>query len=108
MTFSIDTLRTTQRTLKRRHLIPEMVRFVEEGGVFDDCDHTIEIMNLDGGLWVVNNGHHRVVAAYLAKRDLFPCEFRVYYLGEFKRLICGTIPGLAKMAAWSNGKTGVS
>jgi hypothetical protein len=71
-----------------------MVRFVEEGGVFDDCDHPIEIVNLDDGLWVVNNGHHRVVSVYLAKRDLLPCEYRVYYTEEFKRMIFGTIPEL--------------
>ena len=74
----IRTLGIIQDELRNPEQLPEMVKFVSQGGLFTTKvlaeynsidphgELTIEIALFPDGKFYVHNGHHRVVAMYLA------------------------------------------
>ena len=62
----IDDLWTTQKNLKRKKDIPEMVKFLQSGETFEE---KIELHECDDGEIQINNGHHRIVAISLSGRN---------------------------------------
>jgi len=83
----IANLWTTQRNLKRVKDIPEMVKFLQNGGIFAE---KIELHEY-GGEIQINNGHHRIAAILHSGRDyLEDYEYTLIYTDcprpRFKRL----------------------
>ena len=93
----ISTLYTTQRTLKRAHQIPEMLKNVE----------TLPLICLSrhpDGLIQIENGHHSVVAIFLSGRTYLKREEYVLIEEPKKpRERCGLLTGLieAVLVNWA-------
>lgn len=68
----IAKLKTTQHKLNRAHRLPELVERIKDG---EDLE-SVQIACLENGDLLIENGHHRVVAAWLAgKRFLRKHEY---------------------------------
>ncbi len=88
----IDKLRVTQSGLRNTHQVPLMIKFVEDGGRFNQesldayhssypqsyCSPLIKIAKFSDGEEFIADGHHRIAAIKLGGRDfLYNDEFQV-------------------------------
>src|SRR5688572_26276502 len=93
----ISDILITQSDLRDKVQLKDMIKFVKQGGVFDEATlgsyavrHSLnriaplmEIARFEDGIMAVHNGHHRALAIYLGrnKKVLYPKEF---FIREWK------------------------
>lgn len=75
MTVTISELWTTQRRFDRSHKIPHLIELHQNGEMWYD---PILIREAPDGEYEIVNGHHRVMAVYLAGEEYLP--YRSYIL----------------------------
>jgi len=87
----VSDILVTQSGLRDRKQLPQMIRYLQTGGLFDDetlgsyairhgldrVSPLIEIARFPDGILAIHNGHHRVVSAFLARQN------RKVYSDEF-------------------------
>ena len=65
----------TQEVLRHRNDLPEMIQFIQRGGIWTEPVILLK-RPCENGLIYIEDGHHRCVATFLARRKmLFPQEF---------------------------------
>ncbi|HZR40685.1 MAG TPA: hypothetical protein VFB12_11245 [Ktedonobacteraceae bacterium] len=73
-----------QARLKRLQQMPELIAHARNGGLFN-LDPLIELHQNEDEEIVINNGHHRVTAAWLAGRKiLYREEFIILYKDAYR------------------------
>lgn len=93
----ISDILVTQAGLRDKKQLPQMIRYLQSGGLFDNeslgsyairyglekVSPLIEIARFPDGILAVHNGHHRVVSAFLSRqnRKIYSDEF---FIREWK------------------------
>jgi len=87
----VSDLLVTQVGLREKSQIPQMTRYLRQGGIFDEqslgsyairhgfnrVSPLIEIARFEDGVMAVHNGHHRAISAFLSRqnRKIYSDEF---------------------------------
>lgn len=80
----INRLWFSQARLKRLQQMPDLIAHARSGGLFN-LDPLIELHQNEDEEIVINNGHHRVTAAWLAGRTiLYREEFIILYKDAYR------------------------
>lgn len=80
----IERLWFSQARLKRLQQMPDLIAYVRNGGLFN-LNPIIELHQNEDEEIVINNGHHRVTAAWLAGRKiLYRGEFIILYKDAYR------------------------
>ena len=80
----IDRLWFSQARLKRLQQMPDLIAYARNGGLFNR-NPLIELHQNEDEEIVINNGHHRVTAAWLAGRTiLYREEFIILYKDAYR------------------------
>jgi hypothetical protein len=87
----VSDILVTQSNIRNRYQIPNMIRFVRAGGIFDEdslgsyaiCNALdkvsplVEIARFEDGVMAIHNGHHRAISIFLGRnnRKIYNDEF---------------------------------
>lgn len=75
----LDSLWTSQRTFSRFRQIPSMIEYLRDHAGFFESEKLIRLVELDDDEYMILDGHHRCIAAWLAGKSELSLDEVVFY-----------------------------